>query len=500
MCGVAKASTLETQRSDYTATPEPEVEPGPDSAVVVAYVHSNDVSYSWHHSMIELIGWDLAREARVVRGGYIAYRCSTDGLVEARNKAVKDFLADKKADWLFWIDTDMGFPADAVDRLMEAADPIERPIVGGLCFGQREQYSDGLGGWRCQAVPTVYDWIDTGDQMGFAVRWQYPLDTLVRAGGTGSACILIHRSVFEKIEERYGRVWYDRVPNVTTGQTLSEDLALCLRAGTLNIPVYVHTGVKTTHAKQLWLSEEDYWRQVAMDAQQSGSGPALAPPATEPVAVIVPVLDRPANAAPFMTSLKASTGLATVYAVADRGDYETVNAWREAGAHVVFYGEVGATPGTFAQKVNAGYAATMQPWLFLVGDDVKFRAGWLDQAQAVAGVKFDVVGTNDLGNPRVTSGEHATHLLVRRAYVKERGASWDGPGVVCHEGYRHWYVDDEIVTVAKQRGGWAPALASVVEHLHPIFGKAESDSTYRLGQSHAKADKALFDARVASHA
>jgi hypothetical protein len=474
------------------------VEDEDSAAVVVAYVYGQTIAYSWHHSMIELVGWDLAHHGRIIRGGYIAVRYGTDGITYARNKAVKDFLEEKNAEWLFWVDCDMGFPADTVDRLLEAADPIERPVVGALCFAQEEHSPDGLGGFRTRAIPTVYDWVNTGEQMGFAVRWQYSLDTLMRVGGTGSACVLIHRSVFERIEEKYGKAWYDRVPNTSTGQVLSEDLAFCLRAGTLDIPVHVHSGVRTTHAKQLWLSEYDYWRQVAMDAQQFGPGPAVALPATETVAVIVPVLRRPQNAQPFMESLKASTGLAQVYAVCDPDDENTLRAWEQAGAQVLSPSDM-SSPGTFAEKVNRGYRFTTEPWLFITGDDVVFRAGWLDQAQAVAGDRFHVVGTNDLGNPRVTSGQHATHLLIRRSYVDEVGASWDGPGVACHEGYRHWYVDDEIVTAAKQRGVWSPALASIVEHRHPIFGKAESDSTYRLGQSFAERDKARFEQRLAEH-
>jgi hypothetical protein len=99
----------------------------------------------------------------------------------------------------------------------------------------------------------------------------------------------------------------------------------------------------------------------------------------------------------------------------------------------------------------------------------------------------------------VTSGEHATHLLIRRNYIDERGASWDGPKVVCHEGYRHNFPDDEIVTVAKQRGVWAFAKHSEVEHLHPFWGDAEVDATYELGQSSFEQDQALFLGRLAEH-
>jgi hypothetical protein len=87
-------------------------------------------------------------------------------------------------------------------------------------------------------------------------------------------------------------------------------------------------------------------------------------------------------------------------------------------------------------------------------------------------------------------------MLIARDYIDEVGASWDGPGVVCHEGYRHWFVDDEIVTAARQRGVFAPALASVVEHHHPLYGTAPDDETYRRGQRHAGKDKATFIKRA----
>jgi hypothetical protein len=46
---------------------------------------------------------------------------------------------------------------------------------------------------------------------------------------------------------------------------------------------------------------------------------------------------------------------------------------------------------------------------------------------------------------------------------------------------------------------WAPALASVVEHLHPAWGKAETDDTYERGQRWAERDLATFKRRLAEH-
>lgn len=259
------------------AAPEAVADDDPTlGAVTVAYIHPDEVATSWHQSMFNLIGRDLGNQARVLRGGWVGVRCSSaSGIPAARNEAVARFLEDQAAEWLFWIDTDMGFSADAIDRLIDVADPEERPIVGGLCFAQKQLDPDGMGGWRSAVVPTIYDWTtkeETGET-GFLSVPEYPTDSLVKCAGTGAACILIHRSVFERIAESsgYGK-WYDRVPNPTAGgRPIGEDLSFCLRAGALGIPVHVHTGVRTTHFKPAWLGEEDFMAQTALRSLLEGN-------------------------------------------------------------------------------------------------------------------------------------------------------------------------------------------------------------------------------------
>jgi len=241
-------------------------------AVVLAYVVSNDVAYSWHRSMMGLVAFDAELNGRFRKpGGFLAIKYGTGGLIEARNQAVHEFLEDYTADWLLWLDTDMGFQPDALELLLEAADPVERPIVGGLCFAQREDDPDGMGGWRTQPTPTIYDWITLDGQSGYAVRWDYPIDTVTQCHATGSACVLIHRSVLEKMRDAFtdGTIrpaWYDRLPNPSTKQLFSEDLSFCARAGALGFPVFVDTRVKTSHYKNMWVAEEDYIRQRYVQA------------------------------------------------------------------------------------------------------------------------------------------------------------------------------------------------------------------------------------------
>lgn len=214
----------------------------------------------------------------------------------------------------------------------------------------------------------------------------------------------------------------------------------------------------------------------------------------EPVTVVVPVLRRPQNAEPFMASLREAVlqgSRPDVIAVANRDDQETAEAWRRAGATVGFCDE---EPGSFGQKANLAAHFVTTDWMFLVGDDVKFHPGWLETALIDLDPSVCVVGTNDLGTPHVQAGEHATHMFLRMDYIHHPGASWDGPDTACGP-YRHWFTDNEMVTVAKLRGVWTWRNA-IVEHLHPYFDRGEMDDIYAIGEEHSQADARLWEQRV----
>jgi hypothetical protein len=255
-------------------------------AVTIAYVHETKCSMNWHHSTLELLAADIEGPQRVWRGGWLPIHSGTGGLIESRNLAAKMFLHGDPdlpdvvptAPWLLWTDTDMGFARDALERLLAAADPVERPFMGGLCFSQREVGADGLGGYRTLASPTIFDWTEVEGKRGFAIRWNYERGKVQRCQGTGSAFVLIHRSVFERVEEAYGQTWYDRIPNPDTGQLISEDLSFCMRADSLGIPIHVHAGVQISHHKEVWLGEEQYARErVTIQMSANGKAPKVAP-------------------------------------------------------------------------------------------------------------------------------------------------------------------------------------------------------------------------------
>lgn len=209
------------------------------------------------------------------------------------------------------------------------------------------------------------------------------------------------------------------------------------------------------------------------------------------VAILVPVLNRPAAVQPLLENIAKTTPEPhRVLFVTDEDDT------RERAAIAAAGGQELVVSAGYAAKINAAVAATSEPYVFLGADDLRFHAGWLPEALAWMRGQVGVVGTNDLGNRRVIAGLHATHSLVARAYIEQHGTI-DQPGHVLHEGYHHNFCDDELVATAKRRRAWAFARDSIVEHLHPNWQKGEDDATYRLGMRRFRQDRDLFFQRSA---
>lgn len=229
--------------------------------VLVTYLHpATEVQHSWSTSLFALVNFDAAHNQRLFHrgGGPLMMRCGTGGLAQGRNDAMRHFLDEADEEWLWIVDTDMGFAANTVDSLVDAADPVERPVVGALCFGLRQGDPDGYGGYTTEPYPTIYGWDRGADgTAGFRRVVDYPRDTVVRVAGTGAACLLVHRTAAEKIRAQHGDEWFSPV-RYPDGRFVSEDLSFCYRCGTTDTPVYVHTGVKTTHAKTVWVGEREW--------------------------------------------------------------------------------------------------------------------------------------------------------------------------------------------------------------------------------------------------
>lgn len=191
--------------------------------------------------------------------------------------------------------------------------------------------------------------------------------------------------------------------------------------------------------------------------------------------ILVPVLRRPHRVAPLLESVTLNTtGPYRVLFLADDNDQAEVDAIEPYVGTLVQLLRI--HDGNYAHKINVGVRATSEPLLLFGADDLEFHPGWLEAAKAKLRDGVGVVGTNDLCNPRSAAGTLATHPLVTREYTKL--GTIDNPGQVLHEGYPHEFCDDEFTETAKHRKAFDHAPDSIVEHLHPMVGKAPTDDIY----------------------
>ena len=178
-------------------------------------------------------------------------------LSRGRNMVAANFLQHSTADWLLMIDSDQQLSVGGFDKLCDAAHHLERPIVAGLYFGAWS------GAFYPTAVPLIFRDHPTITNK-FAPIVNYPRDQVIEVDSAGTGCLMVHRSVFERIRESDqnpqdpdGRwCWFRDMP--VAGDWYSEDHFFCSVARENGFKLHAHTGVVLPHRKRFWLDERHH--------------------------------------------------------------------------------------------------------------------------------------------------------------------------------------------------------------------------------------------------
>lgn len=174
-------------------------------------------------------------------------------LTSQRNEAVQRM----RGDWLMFIDDDMVWQPDAVQKIVEAREEHDLDMLGGLCFRRAEPYQPTLF-MRERADGGAYNFLET-----------WPADEIVEVDATGCAFLLIHKRVFEMIAGGEMPPHEYRVreggppPNFFRWEgTMGEDLRFCQDAKAAGARIWVHTGVEIGHVTEIKVGHRDFLMQV----------------------------------------------------------------------------------------------------------------------------------------------------------------------------------------------------------------------------------------------
>lgn len=206
--------------------------------------------------------------------------------------------------------------------------------------------------------------------------------------------------------------------------------------------------------------------------------------ASPPIVYLVPSRGRPHNIAELLTAWSATSAGAADLVIAVDDDDPTIEQYRElelpafASLHVGPRLRLGGTLNALAPGLAGRYIA-----VGFMGDDHRPRSqGWdaqLEEDLAPAAVIY--------GNDLVQSSALPTAVLLESTIVRTLG-------YFVPRGMLHLWLDNYWRVLGERLGTLRYDPRIVIEHVHPITGRAAWDDSYRENNSDATwtADEARF--------
>lgn len=227
----------------------------PKGTVTLGIPSRGECDSHFARTWAELVMWDrdYGRRHLHPETPFISVIGATQ-VIHSRNTIVEKFLAQQDgAEWLVFMDDDQLYPTNILEILIEAADPIERRIVG-------------VPVWRFTSkdegpVKVTHNVMDFHESGAF-VEWpgDLPPDAVMQVAAVGTGCMMIHRSVLLEMREHSISIgqgsrwaWFRHIVHQPADMAEGEDLYFCRLAWSLRIPVWVVTTVTLGHMKRIKL-------------------------------------------------------------------------------------------------------------------------------------------------------------------------------------------------------------------------------------------------------
>lgn len=216
--------------------------------VAIGWIDGGQVDGDFAAHMFALAGARTERIERLIRvEGHLLSR--------QRNELTATYLGVSEAEWLLMLDTDHRFTPQQFDRMCASVHDVSAPVVSGLYFGAFPS-----GDLYPTAVPIAFSLDDNGDYRTLR-EWQP--GRLIEVDAVGGGCLLVHRSVLEKVRDMVGlNEWSWFADGPANGRWFSEDMVFCQRIRAAGFPIFVQPDVELPHLKQYWLTGAHFAAQA----------------------------------------------------------------------------------------------------------------------------------------------------------------------------------------------------------------------------------------------
>lgn len=170
----------------------------------------------------------------------------------ARNSLVeKAIKAD--ADWMLWLDSDMVFSPDFLNRMLKIAEENNLDFLSGVYFRRNPPYSTVLYS-RLEAI---------NNGCSFNTFESIP-DGLFEIEGCGFGGVLMRTEVAMSVAAKFGRM-FDPLPG------MGEDLSFCWRVKDCGYKMYCDSSLEMGHVgyQVITRGHFDAWRQIESEKKDA---------------------------------------------------------------------------------------------------------------------------------------------------------------------------------------------------------------------------------------
>ena len=142
------------------------------------------------------------------------------------------------ADFVLWLDSDMVFDSDLLERMFKTLKEKDLDILTGLYFRRVPPYT-----------PVIFDKLEIVDEICDWTEFREIPKDLFEVGACGFGCVLMKTDVFFDVQSKYGTMF---APILNNG----EDVAFCWRARQCGYKIWCDPSIIVGHVRTSVVNEQ----------------------------------------------------------------------------------------------------------------------------------------------------------------------------------------------------------------------------------------------------
>ncbi|MEN8252784.1 MAG: hypothetical protein ABFQ62_00185 [Patescibacteria group bacterium] len=360
-----------------------------------------------------------------------------------RNNILKKALDAGNVDYILWLDTDMIYPVDIIEKYLEIPNlGGNLDIIGCLYFKRSKPY-----------LPAAYEERNDTDTTFTTIH--PPLiksNHIYEVAAVGYGGMMVSMNTYKKLGDEkwtaYGSNFHIPIKNISDKE--SHDLKFCLEAKKIGLSIKLHGSVRAKHFTKKLITQEDWLaEQRKIFRIENVSIPQ--------VHVLMPATDE-SQAAQAAKTMVARAGISC--------QIKIIMDDKKEG---------------FIKIINDYVKANKPELIVYTAQDALVGQGWLKNALT----EMLLIGAGLVGfNDGKWSGRLASFGLVQRGWYKQLYG-----GNLFHPGYGSHYADTELTQIAKEQRAYVYAE-------NAIMMEVDHKKAVGKGKGVEKKDKKLYRKRA----